>query len=66
MNGPCGGSVNGRCEIHKDVPCIWQSIYDRLERTGKGTDMNRIAPIRDWSTAGHGGPRKTVRNDLTV
>jgi len=66
MNGPCGGSVNGRCEIHKDVPCIWQSIYDRLERTGKATDMNRIAPIRDWSTAGHGGPRKTMRNDLTI
>ncbi|MEW6501527.1 MAG: methylenetetrahydrofolate reductase C-terminal domain-containing protein [Thermodesulfobacteriota bacterium] len=66
MNGPCGGSVNGRCEIHKDVPCIWQSIYDRLERIGKGADMNRIAPIRDWSSAGHGGPRKTVRNDLTV
>lgn len=66
MNGPCGGSVNGRCEIHKEVPCIWQSIYDRLERTGKGADMNRIAPIRDWSSAGHGGPRKTVRNDLTV
>jgi ferredoxin len=66
MNGPCGGSVGGRCEIHQEVPCIWQSIHDRLERTGKKADMDRIAPIRDWSTAGHGGPRKTVRNDLTV
>lgn len=66
MNGPCGGSVEGRCEIHKEVPCIWQSIHDRLERIGKQNDMERIAPIRDWRTAGHGGPRKTIRDDLTV
>jgi len=66
MNGPCGGSVGGRCEIHKEVPCIWQAIHDRLARTGRQDDMNRIAPIRDWSTAGHGGPRKQVRDDLTI
>jgi ferredoxin len=66
LNGPCGGSVNGRCEIHREVPCIWQSIHDRLEGIGRKSDLEKIAPIRDWSTAGHGGPRKTVRNDLTV
>ncbi|MBU0729729.1 MAG: methylenetetrahydrofolate reductase C-terminal domain-containing protein [Proteobacteria bacterium] len=66
MNGPCGGSQGGRCEINPDVNCIWQSIHDRLERTGKKEDMLRVAPIRDWSTAGHGGPRKVVRDDLTV
>ncbi len=66
MNGPCGGSVNGRCEIHPDVPCIWQSIHDRLDRTGKKEDMMKVAPIRDWRPAGHGGPRRTVRDDLTV
>ncbi|OKY74603.1 MAG: hypothetical protein BM485_12180 [Desulfobulbaceae bacterium DB1] len=66
MNGPCGGSVNGRCEIHKDVECIWQSIHDRLGRIGTPEAMNVIAPIRDWSSAGHGGPRKTLRDDLTV
>ena len=66
MNGPCGGSVGGRCEIHKEVPCIWQGIHDRLARTGQQNDLNHIAPIRDWSTAGHGGPRKQLRDDLTV
>jgi len=66
MNGPCGGSVGGRCEIHKDVPCIWQSIHDKLVRIDNAEGLAAIAPIRDWSTAGHGGPRKTVRNDLTV
>ncbi len=66
MNGPCGGSVGGRCEIHPEVPCIWQSISDRLERIGRKDDLFKITPIRDWRTAGHGGPRKTVRNDLTI
>lgn len=66
MNGPCGGSVGGRCEIHQEVACIWQAIHDRLDRIGRKDDMGRIAPIRDWSTAGHGGPRKQVRDDLTV
>ncbi len=66
MNGPCGGSVDGRCEIDQDVECIWQSIYDKSNRTGQEANMDRIAPIRDWSSAGHGGPRKVVRDDLTV
>lgn len=66
MNGPCGGSVGGSCEIHPEVPCIWQAIHDRLERLGKKNRLLTIAPIRDWSTAGHGGPRKIVRDDLTI
>jgi len=66
MNGPCGGSVDGRCEINKDTECIWQSIHDRLSGLGRRAQMDAIAPIRDWSTSGHGGPRKTVRNELTI
>ena len=66
MNGPCGGSQDGKCEINKDVPCIWQAIHDKLEQTGRRKDMDRVAPIRDWRSAGHGGPRKIVRDDLTV
>ncbi|GAB4340241.1 MAG: methylenetetrahydrofolate reductase C-terminal domain-containing protein [Desulfobulbaceae bacterium] len=66
MNGPCGGSVDGRCEIHKDVDCVWQLIYDRMGRLDRREEMETAAPIRDWSVAGHGGPRKQTRDDLTV
>jgi len=66
LNGPCGGSVNGRCEIHPDVQCIWQSIHDRLVALGRKEDILAVAPIRDWRAAGHGGPRTEVREDLTV
>ncbi|HET97199.1 MAG TPA: hypothetical protein ENN98_00555 [Desulfurivibrio alkaliphilus] len=66
MNGPCGGSVDGRCEIHREIPCIWQAIHDRLSRFEQKAELDRVAPIRDWRPAGHGGPRKAVRNDLTI
>lgn len=66
MNGPCGGSVGGRCEIHSSVNCIWQNIHDRMHAIGQGEGMERIAPIRDWSTTSHGGPRTTTRDDLTT
>ena len=31
LNGPCGGSTEGKCEINKDVDCAWQLIIDRLK-----------------------------------
>lgn len=66
MNGPCGGSVDGRCEIDASVPCIWQAIHDRLDRFGQKAGLLAIQPIRDWRSDGHGGPRKVVRDDLTM
>jgi ferredoxin len=66
MNGPCGGSVNGRCEINTETDCVWQMIYDRMGRLNRQQELSVSAPIRDWSTAGHGGPRKQVRPDLTI
>lgn len=66
MNGPCGGSVDGRCEINPSVDCVWQMIYDRMGRLDRQQKLTAAAPIRDWSTAGHGGPRKRIRDDLTI
>ena len=66
MNGPCGGSIDGRCEIDPNVDCVWQMIYDRMGRLDRQQEMAKSAPIRDWSTAGHGGPRKQIREDLTI
>lgn len=66
MNGPCGGSANGRCEINTEVDCVWQMIYDRMGRLERQQELAASAPIRNWSTAGHGGPRKRVREDLVV
>jgi len=64
LNGPCGGSEDGRCEIAPDVQCAWQLIYDRLTQLGLVHLMEEIIPAKDWSTARDGGPRRVVREDL--
>lgn len=61
MNGPCGGSENGKCEVDpQKIDCAWQLIYDRLKHIGKLDMMEDIIPIKDWSTARDGGVRTTV------
>lgn len=64
LNGPCGGSKNGQCEIDPKVDCAWQLIYERLKSLSKLGLMTEIQPARDWSTSRDGGPRKIVREDL--
>ena len=58
LNGPCGGSVEGKCEVSPDIPCAWQLIYDRLEALGQLDALEEIVPLRDWSTSREGGPRR--------
>ena len=66
LNGPCGGSEQGHCEINPDVPCAWQLIYDRLNGMGKLHVLLEVQPPKDWSTSRDGGPRKIVRPDLRL
>lgn len=66
LNGPCGGSSNGKCEISSEVDCAWQLIIDRLKALGKLDDYEKIQPIKDWSTDRAGGPRKVVREDVQL
>jgi ferredoxin len=66
LNGPCGGSQDGKCEIAKDVDCAWQLIYDRMKALGKLERLMEIMPPKDWSTARDGGPRRAVREDVII
>lgn len=66
LNGPCGGSQNGVCEIDPDTPCAWQLIYDRLEAQDRLHLLMEIQPPKDWSTSRDGGPRRIVREDLRL
>jgi len=46
VNGPCGGSTDGRCEVEPDVRrCAWDVIYERLERQGR-LDLLRTTPVQ--------------------
>lgn len=63
LNGPCGGSKDGKCEINPEVPCAWQAIIDRLDRFGSLDRLEQIYPPKDWSRKQGGGPRKIMRED---
>jgi hypothetical protein len=64
LNGPCGGSTKGKCEINPELDCAWQLIIDRLKELGRLDDYDALIPVKDWSTERAGGPRKVVREDL--
>jgi len=66
LNGPCGGSQEGKCEVNPELDCAWQLIYERLERLGMLDRMNLFQPPKDWSKDYDGGPRKIVREDLRL
>jgi hypothetical protein len=66
LNGPCGGSEDGHCEIDPNVDCAWQLIYDRLRSMNKLDLLLELQPPKNWSTSRDGGPRKIIRDDLRL
>jgi len=60
LNGPCGGSKNGRCEVEPEVrECGWHLIYERLKKLGRLDKMKAIPPLKDYSKM---QPPKQLRN----
>jgi ferredoxin len=66
LNGPCGGSQDGKCEIDEETDCAWQLIYDHLVDLGQVERLTRFVAAKDWDTSRDGGPRKIVREDLML
>jgi ferredoxin len=66
LNGPCGGSSDGKCEINKEIDCAWHLIIERLEALGELDRLKPMEPYKDWRPSHDGGPRKTVREDMRI
>jgi ferredoxin len=66
LNGPCGGSEDGHCEIDPDVPCAWQLIFDRLTSMNKQEVLLELQQPKNWQVSRDGGPRKIIREDLRL
>jgi len=67
LNGPCGGSQKGMCEVdQKNIECGWQLIYDRMKLLGLLHLLEENQPIKDWRTGRDGGPGKIVREDMVL
>lgn len=66
LNGPCGGSQDGVCEIDPDIACAWQLIWERAAKLDRMDVMLEVQPPKDWATSRDGGPRKITREDLML
>ncbi|MGQ9858400.1 MAG: methylenetetrahydrofolate reductase C-terminal domain-containing protein [Thermodesulfobacteriota bacterium] len=47
VNGPCGGTKEGKCEIDPDKDCAWSLIYQRLKEQGRLDRMRKLQPPRN-------------------
>ena len=56
LNGPCGGSQGGKCEVDPDIPCVWQQIVDRLAKLGQLDKLERLVTPKNWSVSLISGP----------
>jgi len=47
VNGPCGGTNDGRCEIDSEKDCAWTLIYNRLKELGRLDSMRVLQKPRN-------------------
>ena len=53
-NGPCGGTLDGRCEVEGYGDCIWLRAYEHLQSDGAETEsmLNHAPVIQDQGLRG--------------
>lgn len=63
LNGPCGGSHDGKCEVSDDIPCAWTEIVKQMTKRGKLDQLMQIIPPKEWNTARDGGTRRLIHEE---
>ena len=61
LNGPCGGTNNGKCEVDPEKDCAWTLIYRKLERQGRLDVMRKYYPPRNFQTVIRPGKIETLQ-----
>lgn len=51
LNGPCGGTDKGKCEVDTERDCAWTLIYNRFKELGQLDKLCQIVPPKDFSKA---------------
>ena len=50
VNGPCGGTKDGKCEVDPSMECGWERIYRRLKEIGRLDVLKCPTQIRNFAT----------------
>jgi ferredoxin len=66
LNGPCGGSQEGRCEVDPETECAWHLIIEQLGILGQLDNLRQYVPAKNWQKSTSGGPRKLIREDHII
>ena len=67
LNGPCGGSEGGKCEVDPaNIDCAWHLIVERLKEKGRLDLLEEVRKPKDWRTSRDGGVRRIVREDMRL
>ncbi len=61
VNGPCGGTNAGKCEIDSNKDCAWTLIYNRLNEQGRLDAMRKYQKPRN-----HLGEPKPGKIDISA
>ena len=62
LNGPCGGTKDGRCEVEPDLrDCGWHLIYERLKELNRLDKMRNMSAVKDYSRM---MPRRELRSTV--
>lgn len=58
VNGPCGGTSHGKCEVDPEMDCAWVLIHEQLKKEGREDKRTRAHAPKDWNVVTH--PAKLV------
>ena len=50
VNGPCGGTKNGKCEVNPEMECGWERIVNRLKAQGRLDVLRCPTQLHDFNT----------------
>ena len=65
VNGSCGGTSDGKCEVSADMDCGWYLIYKRLKEMGRLEELRKIRGPIDWRKEHGSGVRRLILSEMT-
>ena len=64
VNGLCGGTNDGKCEVSPEMDCAWHLIYKRLAEKGRLDELRKIRAPRDWRKDRGAGVRRLCLKEM--
>lgn len=55
VNGPCGGTSHGKCEVDPEMDCAWTLIFNQLKKEGREDKLKMLHGPKDWNVIRHPG-----------